>query len=897
MGAVYAARHVSTGARVALKQVLFADDGPEASARFEVEVRALAELRHPHVVRLIEAGRDPLGRPWIAMELVEGEGLERLLRREGRLSPPRALALLRPLVAALAHAHEQGVVHRDLKPSNVLLRARDGAPLLTDFGLAKRLDQSQALTQTGEVLGTPGYLAPEQCGVPGEIGPATDVYGLGALLYALLTGRPPCAGATLIDSLRQVIEVPPRPPSELAEVPPALDALCLRCLAKSPAQRFPDMQALRAALEQAASPARRSSPALLAGAALLAALGLGALAGAASLGPPREAASPDPSPTQPPAAAPTAPASAASSAPLSAQVARALDEGDLTRACEHLRRAAGTPWEERLRATERVIHAARVSGERAWGAPLRALSAALLDEAPPARVSLVFLLQARCAILADPQLRDPGDLEALLTRALAGELSRRQQIQARSLLDRALPQGAASLANALAWVRLEPGPTSCLALGMGLANQGQEGPAVPFLRAGIAALERDAAAAAALVRLVVGCFVIGRFEEAWSILEALSSLLRDDEKIAEHLRLLTQIACSIGYDERALAHLARVEASWSGALARRGVELARAQFALTLPEPDLARGASLLDRRALEQELGPLLEWRRDLEVRRQLVSGSPSDLRQEELPTMQVVIALRELEGGRGEAAARRLLSYPHPLRDLRSFCAEVERRGGSPRELLLGSLKGIRRHRAYFGRAAQAALLYPDERRYRLQAMAACTELVDRAFNHDPADPPSQPRVESWLRIGIHASRPLTESGDVGAGAQLASLLGVWVGLLEREGWRPLLDDLPGIEAASTRVLDLTKGRFPSRLRLPLLELRGCAYAQLGRYEEARRVLQTALDEFPRSARALMIKAELLRHLGRKREEAETLRQILTLPKVPWPDRVQRRLVELSE
>ena len=245
MGQVFAGRRAPGEAEVALK-VLHAQDLLDSGglARFQAEVEAMRSLRHPHVVRILDWGRDgPL--PWLAMELIEGESLDRLLER-GRLSPLEAVELAEPVADALAQAHERGILHRDLKPANVILRARDGQPLLTDFGLARRLDRSQGLTQTGEIVGSPGFLAPEQCGSGQEPGPTVDVYGLGALLYALVTGRPPCPGATVLDSLRAVLESPPLPPSDLVPgFDPALEELILRCLAKDALERPPSVRSVQ----------------------------------------------------------------------------------------------------------------------------------------------------------------------------------------------------------------------------------------------------------------------------------------------------------------------------------------------------------------------------------------------------------------------------------------------------------------------------------------------------------------------------------------------------------------------------------------------------------------------------------------------------------------------------
>ncbi|MCO5170263.1 MAG: serine/threonine protein kinase [Planctomycetes bacterium] len=244
MGVVYVARHRALGRRVALK-VLPALVTESRVQRFLTEAQAAARLRHDHVVTVHEAGQDDAGRHWIAMDLVEGESLAARLLRGGPLEPREAARIARALAAGVAHAHAMGVLHRDLKPDNVLLRP-DGAPLVVDFGLAKDARRAEALTRTGDVLGTPGYLAPEQAdGRSGEADARTDVYGLGATLFHMLAGAPPFQGSVAVAVLARVIRDAAPAPSTLAPgVPPALDAICARCLAKDPADRYPTAAAL-----------------------------------------------------------------------------------------------------------------------------------------------------------------------------------------------------------------------------------------------------------------------------------------------------------------------------------------------------------------------------------------------------------------------------------------------------------------------------------------------------------------------------------------------------------------------------------------------------------------------------------------------------------------------------
>ena len=221
---------------------------PELLARFELEARALATLDHPHVVRVRDHGQAPAG-PFLVLDYVPGESLAARLKRAGPLEPAAALALLEVLCDAVQHAHEVGVLHRDLKPDNVLLR-EDGQALLSDFGLARRVGAQQQLTRTGEIVGTPATMAPEQIEGSSQ-GPATDVYGLGGLLYAALTGRAPFRASSTLALFDQVLSADPAPPSELAPgVPAPLDALVLRCLRKDPAERYPSAAALGAVLRE-----------------------------------------------------------------------------------------------------------------------------------------------------------------------------------------------------------------------------------------------------------------------------------------------------------------------------------------------------------------------------------------------------------------------------------------------------------------------------------------------------------------------------------------------------------------------------------------------------------------------------------------------------------------------
>jgi serine/threonine-protein kinase len=244
MGVVYQARHLALNRVVALKMVRTGGDaGPEEAARFRAEAEAAARLQHPHVVQIFEVGEHE-GRPYLALEYAAGGSLARKLGGTP-LSPAEAAALVEPLARAVDAAHGRGIVHRDLKPGNVLLTA-DGTPKVADFGLARCAGAEGAHTQTGAVLGTPSYMAPEQAaGKSREVGPAADVYALGAILYECLTGRPPFKGATPLETLEQVRSREPVPPSHLQpRVPRDLETVCLKCLEKEPHRRYASAAAL-----------------------------------------------------------------------------------------------------------------------------------------------------------------------------------------------------------------------------------------------------------------------------------------------------------------------------------------------------------------------------------------------------------------------------------------------------------------------------------------------------------------------------------------------------------------------------------------------------------------------------------------------------------------------------
>jgi tRNA A-37 threonylcarbamoyl transferase component Bud32 len=245
MGVVYKATQTGLNRVVALKMLIagqYADPG--LRARFLLEAESIAALEHPHIIRVFAFG-DNDGHPYLAMEFVSGGTLAERIKKNGPLPAKEATELVAKLAAAVAHAHSRGVVHRDIKPLNVLLTA-EGEPRLTDFGLAKVGRADQNLSVTGQVLGTPAYMAPEQAaGKVHEVGTAADVYAIGAVLYDVLTGRPPFQGDSAAVTLQKVLtEEPSRPRKLNASIPHDLETICLKCLEKDPAKRYPTAQAL-----------------------------------------------------------------------------------------------------------------------------------------------------------------------------------------------------------------------------------------------------------------------------------------------------------------------------------------------------------------------------------------------------------------------------------------------------------------------------------------------------------------------------------------------------------------------------------------------------------------------------------------------------------------------------
>jgi serine/threonine-protein kinase len=275
MGVVYKARQVALNRLVALKMILGGQFSSASDvARFRKEAEAIARLSHPHIVQVYDVGVFE-GLPYCALEYVPGGSLDRVLGSQPQ--PPReAAALVAKIAQGMQAAHEAGIVHRDLKPANILLAAASSQlsvaskeasdatlptdhwplttvqPKITDFGLAKRLEEGDGQTRTGELLGTPSYMAPEQAAARHqEIGPAADIYALGAILYEMLTGRPPFKGLSALDTVMQVQTAEPVSPSRLQmKIPRDLETICLKCLSKEPYQRYLTAAALAEDLER-----------------------------------------------------------------------------------------------------------------------------------------------------------------------------------------------------------------------------------------------------------------------------------------------------------------------------------------------------------------------------------------------------------------------------------------------------------------------------------------------------------------------------------------------------------------------------------------------------------------------------------------------------------------------
>src|SRR5213594_4071776 len=245
MGIVYKARQMSLNRMVAVKMILAGQFATaQIAQRFRGEAAAAGTLQHPNIVAIHEIGMHE-GQHFFSMDYVEGQNLAQLVGIRP-LPPHKAARYVKVIAEAIHYAHQQGILHRDLKPSNVLIDAATDQPRVTDFGLAKRIDGESSLTVTGQVLGSPNFMPPEQAGGNrGKVGRHSDVYGLGAIFFYTLTARAPFQGATLETTIHEVLNTEPLSPRLLnPSVPRDLETICLKCLEKEPARRYGSVQEL-----------------------------------------------------------------------------------------------------------------------------------------------------------------------------------------------------------------------------------------------------------------------------------------------------------------------------------------------------------------------------------------------------------------------------------------------------------------------------------------------------------------------------------------------------------------------------------------------------------------------------------------------------------------------------
>ncbi|MEZ6187752.1 MAG: serine/threonine-protein kinase [Planctomycetota bacterium] len=425
-GVVYRARHRIHGTPAAIK-LLLEPLSAEAQERFRREAHVTFRLRHPHVVGLLEWGTHQ-GHPYLVLELVEGSSLERRLRAQGPLPARLLFQVGQQLADALHYAHGLGLVHRDIKPANVLLEASSGRAVLTDFGLAQVAGADQErITVTGEVVGTPAYMSPEQAqGLGAAVGPASDIYSLGATLYAALCGRPPVEATTPLATMTAVVQdTPPHPLDVYPAAHPALAEIALRCLAKDPAARFPDAAALREALADAS----RSAPAPAGGRRLGWALGAALVAGGVGLGWALGRGSGSRAPA--PAAAPPPRTAAPEPAPLGPLDAWVTPYSHLLA----LRAAAASgDWRDQARLA--LGYAAQREPRLAYDA----LAAALEGAEDPAAARALRCLRARLAFqVADPE-QALADAQVLLEADPRDVTAWR--LKAQALLETSAPEAA-----------------------------------------------------------------------------------------------------------------------------------------------------------------------------------------------------------------------------------------------------------------------------------------------------------------------------------------------------------------------------------------------------------------------------------------------------------------------
>jgi eukaryotic-like serine/threonine-protein kinase len=253
MGTVWRAHSLALGREVAVKLIRSDRESAEAVARLHLEARAAGALEHPSIVRVFDLGETAFGDPFLVMELLQGESLADVIDNGGPLREPRAVAMMLPIAAALQAAHEKGIVHRDIKPDNIFVVPLDRdegtrLPKIVDFGLARLEASQRRLTAEGSVLGSPGYMAPEQAMGERDVDAQADVWAFCIVLYELITGLVPFSGANVGHTIAAIIQLDPRPTTELMGGDPELWAILARGLAKAREDRWPGMAALRSAL-------------------------------------------------------------------------------------------------------------------------------------------------------------------------------------------------------------------------------------------------------------------------------------------------------------------------------------------------------------------------------------------------------------------------------------------------------------------------------------------------------------------------------------------------------------------------------------------------------------------------------------------------------------------------
>ena len=837
VGVVYRAR-AGDGTTVAIKLLVAGRlANPGQRRRFRLEAEALQRIRHPGVVSLLDQGEHQ-GAPYLVLEWSDGETLEARLAREGPLDLREAAELVRRLALALQHCHERGVLHRDLKPQNVLLRGRD--PLLVDFGLTLVLqsDEGGRPTRTGQLLGTPGWWAPEQAhGERLAIGPPADVYGLGALLHATLTGRAPQEGESLVDVL-QALARDPVPPSRLRpEVPPGLDAIALRCLQRDPRQRFPDAAGVGLALgswlttSQAAPP--RAPRALLPLLLLLPAAGAAAWALIDGLS---AASAPAPAPRADSRPAPVtsgAPAPEPGVPELLGSARAALTAGRHDEARRSLEEAAARGSAEALWALYDLE--ARLDPSLA-GDPSPHTRALLEGPPAPPWTDLAALLAASAA-------RDPeAHLEAAALARVHPDLAWAHVLQgtAEGRLGRD-PRPALERA-----IALQPGwgvPRFLIAYAAG--NRDDLQAVLEHVERG---LEDPTLGPTGRARLLVQrALALGSLGQADRAIETLEQALRHDARLPEALTIHAMMRITrddaargdLEVAERALAQLRNIEA---------------------LPPLALSARATLRERK------GDILAALADVEALLRKDPRFPSAERQK-------AMLLRDL--GRWpeglEAIERHMAAYPRDALGI-LLRGELKER--------LGDLRGARQDLLGFERmGGRAAAEAPLDLRARL-LMEAGDLARARSELEGALESPGEEHQARLTR-----GRLLVSAGEVEqALREVDAVLAARPQL--REAWSARsecctrLGDYAAGEVALREADRLAPLRLEERVNLAGI------VSDLGRPQEARQLLEQVLRERPDGPRALYNHARACLSLGDHAAALVSAERAMALPAARVPD-----------